>query len=290
MALSIHLGAHKTASTHLQFSLRQIRNRLSEAGLFYADPALLRDALPLGLALAQGTASNAARECRRQFEEARATHEGLLISEENILGGTHRTNMYSRWGTLYSTAPRRLRQVITMAGTEPATLYLSIRDPASFHVSAFALQLSAGNEIELEPYLGERDPARVRWSGLVKRLAAVEGVSRIVVWRYEDYAAIRPELLARLVPPALLAEVPAPAPRNVSVTQPGYDWYRERAMIDTQSDLRDLFQRARKKFPREAGHPPLSLLDDKVRARSAYIYGAEIAAIRRMPGVEFLDP
>jgi len=290
MALSIHLGAHKTASTHLQFSLRQIQDRLSEAGVFYADPAQLRDALPLALALAQGARSKAARECQRQFEAARATHEALLISEENILGGTHRTNMYSRWGTLYSHAPKRLRQVIAMAGTESATIYLAVRDPAGFHVSAFALQLSLGNEIELDPYLGGRDPARVRWSGLVKRLAAVESVGRIVVWRYEDYAAIRPRLLDRLVPSSLVAEVPEPAPRNVSVTQPGYEWYRERAMIDTQSDLRVLFRRARQKFPREAGHPPLRLLDDEVHARSAYIYAAEIAAIRKLPGVEFLDP
>ncbi|MGA0617701.1 hypothetical protein [Paracoccus sp. KR1-242] len=290
MALSIHLGAHKTASTHLQYSLRQVRDRLAQAGLFYADPGTLRDVLPLSQALARGEGCPAELSCRRQFQAAREGFADLLISEENILGGTHRSKIYSQRGTLYPRAPHRLRRVIDMAGGGPATLYLALRDPAGFHVSAFALQLSEGNEIELDAYMGGRDPARAPWSGLVKRLKQVEGVGRIVVWRYEDYAALRPELLARLLPEGMAGSVPEPEPRNVSITQPGYDWFVAQAMADNQADLRDLFRQARQKFPRRKGHPRLRLLDEAAHERSAGCYRAEIEALARMPGVELLLP
>ena len=39
-----------------------------------------------------------------------------------------------------------------------------------------------------------------------------ERVARIVLWRYEDYSALRPRLLARLLPPALAVAVPDPPP------------------------------------------------------------------------------
>ncbi|MDS9466439.1 hypothetical protein RGQ15_02465 [Paracoccus sp. MBLB3053] len=288
--LSIHLGAHKTASTHLQNSLREVQDSLNGGGVFYADPSVLRETIPLAQALAQGSDCQAHQDCVRQFAAARDHYERLFISEENILGGTHRTNMFSRRGVLYPDAAPRVRQVIEMAGGESATLYLSVRDPAHFCVSAFALQMSLGNELELRPYLRGRDPAQIRWSGLVKRLARVEGVKRLVIWRYEDYRAVRERLLGLLLPDGLAGIVPDLEPKNVSVTQEGYEWFLARAMADTSADLRHLLRQARRRFTREDGHGPLRLLDDEVYRRSAEFYAQEIAAIKARRNVEFLEP
>lgn len=291
MALSIHLGAHKTASTHLQYSLRQIRDRLQAAGLCYVDPALLREApMDLSQILAEGPGCAAEPAFRAALQDRRQGCADLLLSEENILGGTHRGRIFSRRGLLYPFAVRRLRQAVALAGGGPAVLYLAIRDPAGFNVSAFALQVALGNEIELAPYLRGRDPAEVGWLGLVKRLAAMEEVARVVVWRYEDYAALRPELLRRLLPPGLADAVPEPPPSNESLTQPGYEWFLRRAMADTEADLRDLAARARRRFRRADGHGPLRLLEAADHARSAENYAAQVAALRRLPRVEFLEP
>lgn len=291
MALSIHLGAHKTASTHLQFSLRQVRDRLLCAGLAYVDPAMLRgQPLSLSAVLAQGIGGRDQESARQMLLDMRQGCRDLLISEENILGMTHRSRLFSRRGEIYPRAAQRLRHVIALVGGGPAVVYLSLRDPASFIVSAFALQVAGGKEIDIAAYLGDRDPARSAWAGLVGRLAAVEGVSRIVLWRYEDYPALRPRLLERLLPAGLAAEVPDPPPANVSLTQAGYDWLLRRAASGEGIDQRTLARRARERFQPASGHARLRLLDDETHARSARNYAQDIAALRAMPGVEFLEP
>lgn len=292
MALTIHLGAHKTASTHLQQSLKVAQDALQAGGVFLADPSMLRDEgpIPLAQALAEGPGRAGDKASREALARLRDACPHLLISEENILGGTARGKLFSSRGLIYPFAVRRVRQVIALAGGGPATLFLGLRDPASFLVSAFALQLSFGNEIVLSDYLGGRNPARLGWAGLVRRLAEIPEVARLVVWRYEDYAALRPQILARMLPQDLARAVPDPAPANESLTQPGYLWFRRQAMADSDADLRILVQRARRRFPRSAGHPPLRLLGEAVHARSQAFYAAEIQRLRALPKVEFLEP
>lgn len=290
MPLTIHLGAHKTASTHLQYSLRLARQQLRQGGVFYADPIQLRhDGLPLMNALATGRAELFDRTARR-LAAAREIFPEMLLSEENILGGTRRGRLSGRSGFVYPFALGRVRRVIALAGGGPVTLFLSLRDPAHFYVSAFALQMSYGAEVDFDSYLDGRDPARIGWTGLVRRLAGIEDVARIVVWRYEDYPALRQRLLARLLPPALVPHVPEPPPANESVTQAGYDWFVRRALEDDDIDLPTLLRRARNRFPRAQGHAPLRPLGDADYARSARAYGEQIARLRLLPKVEYLEP
>ncbi|MTH63136.1 hypothetical protein [Paracoccus shanxieyensis] len=289
--LNIHLGAHKTASTHLQYSLRLVRDELRGHGLAFIDPSLLRsEPVRLSNVLSHEPGSTTEAACMQELDRMRGDCPDLLLSEENILGGTHRQNMFSRKGQIYPDAAPRLARVIDLLGGGPATVFLALRDPAEFHTSAFALQLNMGNEIEMRPYLAGRDPARSFWAELVARLAALDQVQHLLIWRYEDYAVLRPRLLARLLPEGTAELVPEPPPSNESLTQQGYDWFLRRAMSDSEIDLRVLVRRARNRFPRSAGHTRLRLLDEAVHARSASAYAADIEAIRLLPKVQFLLP
>ena len=292
MALTIHLGAHKTASTHLQNSLGLMQRQLRAAGVFYADPGILRyPQLPLMPVLLR---DNNPRWYRRRvihrLAEAREIYPEILLSEENLLGGMHRYMTFGRDGAVYPGAQQRVAEAIALAGGGPATLCLAMRDPASFNVSTFGFQVLSGNEMALEQFLRRRDPTDVNWAWLVKRLMTVPGVARIVVWRYEDYRALRPRILARMLPPALAAQVPDIPPVNESLTQPGYDWFVAQALADSEIDLRILGRDALARFPRADGHAPLRLLSDEDYARSAASYAAQIGRLRRLPGVEFLRP
>ncbi|KGJ05874.1 hypothetical protein SAMN04487972_1386 [Paracoccus halophilus] len=290
MALTIHLGAHKTASSHLQHSLALASDELRRAGIFYAGPTALRgDELPLADALSSRR-RQPARMVRDRLAPARETFPEILLSEENILGRTGRQWICGGSGLVYPAASYRVRRMIALAAAGPATLFLGIRDPASFYVSTFALQFSEGREVDFETYLNGRDPARIGWAGLIGRLGAIDSVARIVVWRYEDYPALRPQLLARLLPPGLAARVPDPPPVNESVTQPGYDWFVSRALNDSEIDLRVLARRARLRFRRADGHPPLRPLPDSDYQRSREFYARQVARLRRLPKVEFLEP
>ena len=291
MALSIHLGAHKTASTHLQVSLRQVRDQMAAAGLCYVDPAHLRTKpLMLTQMLADGPGCAGEDDFIAAFQALRGGAPDLLVSEENILGGTHRSNCVSRKGVFHPFAVRRLRHLLALTGEEECTLYLALRDPAGFNTSAFALQVSAGNEVEFSAWLRGRDPAHLGWLSLVRRLVAMKDVRHLVIWRYEDYGALRPQLLARMLPDGVAAQVPDLPPANESMTQTGFDWFVDRAMRDSEIDLRKLAMAARLKFRRADGHAPLRLVSDADQLRSAREYADDVAAISGLPKVEFLRP
>ncbi|RCW88090.1 hypothetical protein [Paracoccus lutimaris] len=292
MALTIHLGAHKTASTHLQNSLRMAQGQLRAAGVFYAAPVVLRSPyLPLIPVLLRPECPDWYRpHLVRVLSEARDICPEVLLSDENLLGGINRYNLFGGSGLLYPDAPRRVAETIALAGGGPATLCLAVRDPIRFNLSAFAHLVIRGEEIALDQFLRRRDPARADWVGLVRRLSALPGIARIVVWRYEDYPALRPRILARMLPPALVAQVPDAPPANEGLTQPGYDWFVARALADSKVGLRVLARRARMRFPAADGHAPLRLLPDEDYARSAAGYARQIRQLRHLPGVELLAP
>ena len=292
MVLNLHLGAHKTATTHLQLSLRTVQHELRDNGVFYADPAIVRgDNFPLiqGLNAAPGQ-RDAERLAGRRFHHLREMYPWLLCSDENFLGGTHRDVMFGRRGEIYPQGAQRLRKLLRMAGGGPATLFLSVRDPASFNASAFSLQLILGNELMAEDYMAGRDPTSLNWTGLVRRLLSIEGAARIVVWRYEDYPRLRGRILRRMLPPHLARQVPDPAPVNEGMSQPAYEWLAEQAMTQTDADLRQLAAKSRERFPRSAGHAPMRPFRPEEHQRSQAGYGADLDRLRQMPRVEFLEP
>lgn len=292
MTLNIHLGAHKTATTHLQLSLRMVQHELRSNGVFYADPAILRgENLPLIRALSSPAGEREAeRLVARRFHHLRELYPWLLCSDENLLGGTHREVMFGRRGEIYPQAAQRLRKVLQLAGGGPVTLFLSVREPAGFHASAFSLQLLLGNELLAEDYMAGRDPALLNWTGLVRRLLSLEGIARIVVWRYEDYPRLRGRILRRMLPPHLAGQVPAPEPVNEGLSQRAHEWLIAHAMTETEADLRQLAARARDQFPRRAGHAPMRPFLPQEHQRSQAAYLADLESLRRMPRVEFLQP
>ncbi|AGT10264.1 hypothetical protein [Paracoccus aminophilus] len=292
MAVTLHLGVHKTATTHLQKSLKLSQPALQDAGVFFAGPDDLRGTeLPVIDAINQAGHRDLSlkQRARDRLAEIRARFPQLLLSDENMIGGTNRGGLF-RGGQIYPDAAARLRKVIDLLGGGPVRLALSIRDPASYHVSAFALQLARGKELDLQDYMRGRDPAVIGWSALVERLLSVEGVSELILWRYEDYRPLRPRILQALLPEGFAGTITDPPPANVTVTQAGYDWLMARAMEDSDSDLRQLAHDAWKRFPKSAGHSSLRLFEDAVYARSADLYAREIAQLRGFERVSFLTP
>lgn len=291
MPLTLHLGAHKTATTHLQESLRMALSSLHNAGVHYMGPKDLREGrVPLIQGLSGPARSPALYRCRRHFHLAAGFYPETILSDENILGGTRRHRLFSSDGRIYPEAEGRLGVLSWVLDHQPIIAALSVRDPAQYNISAFALQLWQGTELELPAFLAGRDPAAISWTDLARRILSVRGISRLIVWRYEDYHALRPSILHELLPPQVVRQVPDPRPANVSISQPAYDWLIRQAMKDDETDLRILARRARNRFPRSDANAPLELLDRDTLARSAENYRRDIEQLRRVPDVDFLVP
>ena len=288
--VAFHVGAHKTATTHLQKSLKRATVPLAEAGVRYYGPENFR--LPgrtihalFGLRDSQsdGTARRSGAE---QLALLRKDAQRLVISEENFIGALNSPKGVAL-RKRYKSADTRL-DAFTRAIGQPVDVYLSIRRPTAFLSSAYCQMLLGGQVRPLGVYLRRNPVASVDWEDLVRRIRAVPGVGQLVVWRYEDYHAVFPQIVAGLVgdeQAPLVADLGRSFNRGLSATAVAEVLHRGATdgIATTANAARDL-------LPVEAGYPPFDAFTPAEHAMSDARYGAQVDAIAAMEGVTLLQP
>lgn len=292
MSLTIHVGAHKTASTHLQQTLRGMIPGMLAAGIHYSDVQHWRGGVArLGAALGDGPEAARLRgRLRRRLDVLAATWPEVVMSEENILGNLRREGLMGEGHVLYPQAGTRVARLMGMLRHRPATVLLAVREPCAFLTSAFGMQVMGGHELLLADYLDGFDPARLSWTDLAERLLGVPGVTQLVAWTHEEYGAVRPQILGRMLPAALAARADDPAPAIVGLSQPAYREVLSRASARPGADLARLAREAKARHPRAEGAPALDLFDPETAARARDAYRADLARLARLPGATLLRP
>jgi hypothetical protein len=286
MRLCLHLGPHRTASTHLQRALGGARPAMGRAGVALLLPQDLRgDGLPLE-AVAAGTAPP--EDVARLRAGCAPGAGGLILSEENLLGPALRRGL----GPLpYPRAPERLARLLAAAGWEaPVRLLLALRQPADWIVSLWSQRLIAGHGQPFEVFAEGLAPAALGWSELIARLLAVPGVAGADLWRFADYPAVLPALAARALPPEAAAAVrPADAHANpglsaraaaVIAAAPGGDRDARKALAAV----------ARARFPVGPDAPPLAPWSPAQLTEAAAAHAEDLARLAALPGVTLLAP
>lgn len=151
MTLHLHIGAHKTATTHLQATLIKHREQLTEAGVQFERPNHIRSLIGSGRrAAAQSRIFPSVRAGLAVQRLARidAGKDRLVLSDENSLGQC--IEIYDR-ERLYPTVRHRMKIWRRLAAQRDTTIYLSIRNYADFSVAPMSSQF-----------------ARLRFTGLMR--------------------------------------------------------------------------------------------------------------------------
>ena len=177
--------------------------------------------------------------------------------------------------------------LLAATGWRGVGLYLGVRDPAGFLASAYTQWLMSGRTGDFAAYLDGADPAGLAWSELATRLLAVPGVAGLTVWRYEDYPAVLPRVLARMLPEGLDAGI-RPLPQ---VVHPGLSAAAHAAVmaeLAAGASPEGLARRLRAAYPKSDGQPGYQPFDAATRAASATAYAADLARLARLPGATVL--
>ena len=201
----IHIGAHKTATTHLQQTLAAVRARLVAEGV---DPIPLSALRDCGLARALVERRLATRLPLLRRTAVRTLVEGILeplrlgpdtvvLSEEKLLGAPRRVFNDPAYPLVEQVVP----QLAALGPRGTVTLYLSIRGFDTHLPSTYAQELRV-----LAPAEGGFEAIRQRvlarppsWFELVRRIRRAAPGTPLRVWRQEDYRANRAAILATLV-------------------------------------------------------------------------------------------
>jgi hypothetical protein len=198
----IHLGAHKTATTHLQETLTAVRPALAERGLDYLPNQLVRERrlarelwrrrpiarMPLIGAKFMREAIEAV------VEPLRLGPETVVLSEENILGIPDQILGVP----FYPQAAQSVSRLASLTARAKLVFFLSIRGYETLLPSAYAESLKFRPPREGGFNSGRLMAETPSWYDLVTQIhRAAPGVS-LRIWRQEDYRANAHEIMAEV--------------------------------------------------------------------------------------------
>lgn len=293
MSLFIHLGVHKTATTHLQKSVKRIEPELLKKDFMFLGPDEMRRQ-PLSVVnllnhVATRDQSKRVRSVRRILRGLVETYSDCLVSEELLLGGLNPRYFLGEKGRVYTMAEMRMKNLLYLFDTTNVTLFLALRSPASFLTSVFGESLRYGGPLTPGEYFGNFELTALRWSDLVTRIMR-SGAQRMVCWRFEDLADVRHAVLTRMLGEEFAPMIPDLQPIRPGLTQMAYDKIIANAVGLPLIEQRKLVNETMRQFPKAAGAEPLSIFDDELRQKYDQNYAEDCARVAEIPGVEFLTP
>ncbi len=281
-SVALHIGAHKTATTHLQQSIAAHGDAILGHGVRYFGPEHLRkpgQSIPALLGLAVQGAAPPVSQLRRTLHR-------LVLSEENYIGPLNAPRRKTG-RCRYPDAAARIDAVAQALG-QKVDVFLAIRRPTGFLNAAYCQQLMGGGVIRMADYLQANPLRSVDWHDLVLRLRAAPGIGQLVVWCHEDYATHFPAICAGLLGTEA-AQLVRPLDRHVhrSLSAAAVAEVLHRHAMGEKDDLG---QAARRLLPVEDGYPPFDGFSPAYHAAGDTAYRAQVVAIGAIRGVTLLDP
>jgi hypothetical protein len=211
--IRLHIGAHKTATTHLQTALNANKRHILQSGCVYLSTQFVRK-----IGLLKGVHSNHWETSNpsdkfHSLEQFFVIPEGypkrILISEEDVLGLS-----IDLLEGIYPRAKSRLAPWAALAGGDAMQIFLSVRDYATILPSAYSQALRDGfSLIPFEGYTQHWIRTRPSWVRMIHTIVEIFGASRLTVWTTEYYSE-RPGDVLYSLSGAELSEFPLPAPEG----------------------------------------------------------------------------
>jgi hypothetical protein len=288
MRIVYHLGAHCTDEDRLIRCLLKNRAALADQGIIVPSPTRYRKLLRDTAVQLRGAAASEETQAvilDQIMEEASA--DRLILSWENFMSFP----VWAVTSQLYEHAGERLQAFAQIFPQIEAEFHLAIRNPATL-VPGLKAKVEAKGES-----LAAVDPLTLSWAGVVRQIIRINPGIPVTVWCDEDVPLIWPEVLQAVSGHAegttlqdtdeILSQI---------MTEIGLNRMRDYL---AQHPPRTVAQRRRvvsaflEKFARPEQievEVDMADWDAATIARLQANYDADIAEIRRMPWVRFIDP
>lgn len=223
--LILHLGAHRTGSTHVQGVMGDNKALLAKAGIAAPAQPLVKNAFtrPIGARLPKLNGG---------FNRMMADHglpqaETVVISDENLLGFL---NSIFTHGLFYPDTARRLGRLKSMLPFTPCKIVIAVRPYESYFASAYGRWLGPGRMVIPRDLLAGTVLAIKRgWDDVLLEVAAAFPEAEMVVNEYSPAAEFGAAQLAAILGPVA----------NDLVVDTGYRWNRSMSARQTM-----LYERA----------------------------------------------
>lgn len=284
--ISLHVGAHKTATTHLQNILQKNQKRLSKQSIRYLGPPEIREDnkeifSTLGRDLDAGAQN-------RHLEQVIGGNHRLAISEENIVGRATLTCGKLEPGPFYGQSLENLALVRSLLGDYPIHICLGVREPTSYTTSLYSQILLSQRFWVWEDFLNDTQPHRRAWSDMILPIIESHPWASVTLWRYEDYHKVFDQIMGVFLGPAApKLKMNLKARQHSGLSQAAVDactkWHAE----GYRGPLGHL---AREDFPVGGDNPRFKPWDQSVIVDSQSRYDADIEMLAAHPKITVLKP
>lgn len=287
--VTLHLGAHKTASTHLNTVLRANPELSAAHSVGVPNKSQTRQGLTRKLGKYQAVPRNTKTEDAVVLDLSNG-RPAVFLSDENILGVPKR--LMSELG-FYPNAARRLRTTLNLIGDYPVELLLAIRSQPSFIVSTYAEAIRSEGYIAFDEFVGDTDLKMMRWSRLIRRILAVRPDLTITVWRYEDYGDLLPTILGLIMRAngdVSVGDLNMPEDRvRLGLSARAVDEIKALQDELGQPPERNQIEEIMEQYPKSKDSPAPQPLDDERRKLLERNYRKDLRAIAKMERVTLMS-
>lgn len=203
MDITLHLGAHRSASTSFQYYMRRNAARLAAVGIGVWGPQQIRRGLLAGVSPRPGpvpAAQQFQRACGRVAlridKAADAGLTRLVISDENLIGTPRECLRNMR---LYPGIGERMARHGAVFGPQVTHAVLSIRAQDTWWASAMALGVTRGARVP-----GARARAQIlagirSWRDVITDLSCALPDVQLLILPHESFAALPERRLAAML-------------------------------------------------------------------------------------------
>ncbi len=293
-SIRLYLGAHKTATTHLQGILMANRAKLSADSVQLSSPQDVRkEWLPLYFQAVRAFGEKGKIPPRLSGPLRAAMPEACdwILTEENIIGVP--IELLSQPG-IYPNAARRLETLRALFPEREITLHFSLRSYDSFWRSMYSEIVRNRGFLPWDEFYKPAAFAARSWRDTVKAFASVLPEAAITLWRFEDFRAVMPQALAELSGQTEVAPLMAayePEATRPSLSQKAMDILAELAPAIGRAEALRLTERINDHYSVAKGNAPFDPFDAETAASMRADYARDIAAIKaKFPAVRFLEP
>jgi hypothetical protein len=203
MEITLHLGAHRSASTSFQYYMRKNRVRLAASGIGVWGPPQTRNGLMEGVLPRSGLMS-APQQAERargrialalsQAEKAGLTR--LVVSDENMIG-TPRGNL--RDMRLYPGIGERMARYGEAFGGRITRIALSLRAQDTWWASSIAFAVVRGGRVPSQTQLAHIAAGPRSWRDVITDLACALPEAKLLVMPHEAFASLPERRLMALL-------------------------------------------------------------------------------------------
>jgi len=190
MIIKLYIGAHKTATTHIQSILEYNQTILNSNQIKLSTPKNLRVSW-LKNFLDYSHKGNTTLMKELQVE---APKEGIwILSDENIVGTPYEF-MISKEG-MYPNIKKRLESLRELFPNAKIELFFAIRSYDMFYRSTYLEVVRNRGYIPFEEYYNEEKFNNNSWKTVIQMFTEVIPQENITLWLYEDIKRIMPKIM-----------------------------------------------------------------------------------------------